>query len=89
MRTCSIFELDRRRENESSFRTVASFPSQTPTGNSQVNRSYQHVDDNYYDNWSYYRLKDRQPERRQRLFSHPRRAELSDHRFSQPQPGNV
>ncbi|WP_440649303.1 T9SS type A sorting domain-containing protein [Chitinophaga sp. 22620] len=51
------FELERRRENESSFRTVAVIPSQTPTGNSQVNRSYQHVDDNYYDNWSYYRLK--------------------------------
>lgn len=51
------FELERRREHENSFRTVAVIPSQTPTGNSQVNRSYQHMDDNYYDNWSYYRLK--------------------------------
>lgn len=51
------FELERRRENEPVFRTIAVIPPQTPTGTSQVNRDYQFTDDNYYDNWSYYRLK--------------------------------
>ncbi|WP_120517841.1 T9SS type A sorting domain-containing protein [Chitinophaga barathri] len=51
------YELERRRENEVDFRTIAIVPPQTPTGTSQVNRSYQYLDDNYYDNWSYYRLK--------------------------------
>lgn len=51
------FELERRREDETAFRTIAIIPPQTPTGTSQVNRSYAYADDNYYGNWSYYRLK--------------------------------
>jgi hypothetical protein len=52
------YELQRRRENEDSFYTVKIVPPKTPRG--VVNASVQYYtvpDDNFYDNWSYYRLK--------------------------------
>ncbi|MBO9152384.1 T9SS type A sorting domain-containing protein [Chitinophaga sp. GCM10012297] len=51
------FELERRLEHENDFRAIAVLPTQSPTGNSNVNRQYQFMDDNYYGDMSYYRLK--------------------------------
>lgn len=56
-RNVQHFELERRLEDENDFRTVAIVPGQTPSGNSNVNRQYQFMDDNYYGYMSYYRLK--------------------------------
>ncbi len=56
-RNVQHFELERRLEHENDFHTIAIVPTQTPTGNSNVNRPYRYMDDNYYGNYSYYRLK--------------------------------
>jgi hypothetical protein len=56
-RNVQHFEVERRLEHENGFRTIAIVATQTPTGNSNVNRPYQYMDDNYYGNFSYYRLK--------------------------------
>lgn len=51
------YELQRRRENEFAFYSVAVIPTNTPSGNSTTDQHYFQTDDNLYDNWSYYRLK--------------------------------
>lgn len=56
-RNVQHFELERRLAHESGFRAIAVSPSQSPNGNSNVNRQYQYMDDNYYGDLSYYRLK--------------------------------
>ncbi|WP_173003220.1 T9SS type A sorting domain-containing protein [Chitinophaga sp. SYP-B3965] len=52
------YELQRRRENEDSFYTVKVVPPKTPRSTVNQNVQYYTVpDDNFYDNWTYYRLK--------------------------------
>jgi len=56
-RNIAHYELQRRRQDEDSFYTVAVVPTQTPDGNSTGARTYNQSDDDYYGNWTYYRLK--------------------------------
>src|ERR1044072_194513 len=51
------YELQRRRETEDSFYTVARIAPYTLSGTSNTPQSYSYRDDDLYDNWTYYRLK--------------------------------
>lgn len=51
------YELQRRRETEDTFYTVARIAPYTLNGTSTTPKSYSYRDDNLYDNWTYYRLK--------------------------------
>lgn len=51
------YELQRRRENEDSFYTVARVAPHSLNGNSTGPLDYHYRDDDMYDNWTYYRVK--------------------------------
>lgn len=52
------FELERRRETEDTFYTIKTVLPNISGGNSSFSQYYEYVDeDNYYDNWTYYRVK--------------------------------
>lgn len=51
------YELQRRRENEDSFYTVARVAPHSLSGTSIGALDYYYRDDDLYDNWTYYRLK--------------------------------
>lgn len=51
------YEVQRRRENEDSFYTVASVAPHSLNGTSNGPLDYHYRDDDMYDNWTYYRLK--------------------------------
>jgi hypothetical protein len=50
------FEVQRKRQNESDFTTVAVVDSKA-NGSSNQSLVYNYKDDNYYDDWTYYRIK--------------------------------
>jgi hypothetical protein len=51
------YELQRRRETEDTFYTVARIAPHNFYGNSNTLQQYHYNDDNEYGNWTYYRLK--------------------------------
>lgn len=51
------YELQRRRETEDTFHTVARIAPHSFYGNSNTVQQYHYNDDNEYGNWTYYRLK--------------------------------
>lgn len=51
------YELQRRRETEDTFYTVARIAPYRLSGTSTTPETYHYQDDNLYDNWTYYRLK--------------------------------
>lgn len=51
------FEVQRRREQEDSFYTVRTILPTVSRGNSDFSLYYDYEDDNFYDNWTYYRVK--------------------------------
>ncbi|QJB42375.1 T9SS type A sorting domain-containing protein [Chitinophaga oryzae] len=56
-RNLDHYELQRRREREDSFYTVARMAPHSLNGNSTGPLDYHYRDDNPYDNWTYYRVK--------------------------------
>lgn len=53
----SYFEVERRLDNEETFKKVGAVPTKAENGNSTVKLSYYTQDKNDYDGWSYYRIK--------------------------------
>jgi hypothetical protein len=51
------YELQRRRETEDSFYTIARIAPYRLSGTTNTPQTYRYQDDNLYDNWTYYRLK--------------------------------
>lgn len=53
----ALFEVERRYEREETFVKIASLPTKAVNGNSSVPLSYTSMDQNEYDDWTYYRIK--------------------------------
>lgn len=53
----AVFEIERMFDNDSTWTTVATVPTQAPNGNSTTTLKYYDPDANSYDGWTYYRIK--------------------------------